>query len=112
MDNTLLAVAGLLGLALIFAATILAVGRVRAEQQRTLQKLIERGVAGDDLLRAAGILPRGERDRRRGLWLIGLGLLWSATTFFIGGPAWRLGLAPVLLGLVCLAMWKLDGRGR
>jgi hypothetical protein len=112
MHETLLMAAGLLGLALICAATVLALGRVRSEQQRTLQKLIERGLAGDELLRAAGILPLRHRDRRRGLWLIALGLVWAGCTYFIGGPAWRLGLAPVLLGLASLAMWKLDDRGR
>jgi hypothetical protein len=112
MHDTLLMASGLLGLALILAATVLAVARLRGEQQRTLQKLIERGLAGDELLRAAGVLPLPERDRRRGLWLVALGLVWAVTTYFIGGPAWRLGLAPVLLGLVCLAMWRLDGRGR
>lgn len=112
MNDPMVTAAALLGLALILAAAVHGVARLRVEQQRTLQKLVERGLSGDELLRGAGLSPAPDRDRRRGLWLIALGLVWSATTYGIGGPAWRLGLAPVLLGLACLALWKLDERRR
>ena len=104
---------GILGLALVLAATLYFVARVRIEQERTLQKLIERGLSGDELLREAGIAgrpARGRRDLRRGLLLVGLGLAWSAATILIGGSAWRLGIAPVTFGAVYLLLWVVDGR--
>ena len=112
MTDTTLAAAALLGLAIILATAVHAVARLRMEQQRTLQKLVERGLSGDELLRGAGLLPAADRDRRRGLWLIALGLAWALGTVWIGGPAWRLGLAPVVMGLACLVLWKLDERRR
>lgn len=104
--------AGILGGSLILAVGIYVVGRLRIEQQRTLQTLVERGVAGEELLRASGIAdPRG-RDLRRGLLLIGIGVAWSTVTFFIGGRAWILGAFPITVGLVYVLFRVLDGRSR
>lgn len=112
MHQTLIVIAGILGLSLILAVTIHMLARLRIEQHRTLQKLIEQGASGQELFRAAGLTPRGDRYRRRGILLIALGLAWSMVTYFIGGPAWMMGLFPVLLGAACLLIWKLDGSGR
>jgi hypothetical protein len=55
------------------------------------------------------LLPRGNRDRRRGVLLIAIGVAWSGITFCIGGSAWIMGFAPISLGLASLVLWKLDG---
>lgn len=109
MQQTLIFIAGILGLSLILSVSIHVFGRLRIEQQRSLQKLVDQGVAGDALLRAIGWSSRGDRDRRRGVLLIAIGLAWTGITFFIGGSAWILGFAPISLGLACLVLWKLDG---
>jgi len=108
MADPIVVAAGIAGLALVLAATIHAGARLRIEQQRTLQKLLERGDDVDAAARLAGIADRGRRDLRRGVALVAIGLAWSAATFLVGGGAWRLGVAPVVLGLVFLVLWKLD----
>jgi hypothetical protein len=110
--NTPVIVAGLLGLALILSVAIYTFGRLRIEQERSLQKLIERGLSGDDLLRTAGIPSRSRRDLRRGLLLIAVGLAWSGFTFFVGGNAWTFGIVPIFLGAVFVLLGILDGRSR
>lgn len=104
--------AGILGGSLILAVAIYVVGRLRIEQQRTLQALMERGVAGDELLRASGIADPRSRDLRRGLLLIGIGVAWSTVTFFIGGRAWIMGAFPITLGIVYVLFRMFDGRSR
>jgi hypothetical protein len=103
---------GILGLAAIFSMAIYAFGRLRIEQERTLQKLIERGLSGDELMRAAGISDRGTKDLRRGLLLIGVGASWSIVTFFLGGKAWMMGIVPITLGLVFVVLRAVDGGRR
>ena len=102
--------AGILGLSVILSISIYAFARLRIEQERTLQKLIERGLSGDDLLRSAGLADRGSRDLRRGLLLIAIGLSWSTCTFFVGGNAWTFGAFPVAIGSVYVLFRVLDGR--
>jgi hypothetical protein len=102
----------LVGLALVLAVAVHAYARVRIERERTLQKLIDRGLTGDELVRAAGFGHRRQSDLRRGLLLIGVGLAWGGVTYFIGGTAWRMGVAPVAIGLVYVVLWALDGRPR
>ena len=104
--------AGLLGLALILAVSIYAYARLRIERERTVQKLIDRGLTGDELIRAAGFGSPRRADLRRGLLLMGVGAAWAAVTFFIGGPAWKAGGAPMTIGLVYVLLWALDGRPR
>jgi hypothetical protein len=104
--------AGLLGLALILSVSIHAYARLRIERERTVQALLERGLTGDELIRAAGIGTPRHADLRRGLLLIGVGIAWAGVTFFIGGPAWRMGGAPLAIGLVYVLLWSLDGRPR
>lgn len=110
--ESMIVAAGILGGSLILAVVIYVVGRLRIEQQRTLQALVERGVAGDELLRASGVTDPRSRDLRRGLLLIGVGIAWSAVTFFMGGRAWTLGAFPITVGLVYVAFRVLDGRSR
>jgi hypothetical protein len=104
--------AGILGISLILAVSVYVFARLRIEQERTLQKLIDRGISGDELLRSAGLAERGSRDLRRGLLLIGIGLAWSTVTFFIGGKAWIVGIFPVVIGAVYVLFRVLDGRSR
>jgi hypothetical protein len=111
MQNSLV-VAGVLGLSLILSVSIYVFARLRIEQERTLQKLIERGLSGDELLRSAGLMDRGGRDLRRGLLLIGIGLSWSGFTFFVGGTAWMAGIFPVTIGAVYVLFRMLDAGSR
>jgi hypothetical protein len=81
MQQTLVICAAILGLSLVLSVAVYVFGRLRIEQQTTLQKLIERGLTDDQLLRSAGLAERGSRDLRRGLLLIAVGLSWSIVTF-------------------------------
>lgn len=112
MEQSLVVLGGILGLSLILSVVVYVFGRLRIEQQRTIQKLIDRGIAGDELLRFAGVPEPRTRDLRRGLLLIGIGLSWSVVTFFVGGKAWMMGLVPVTIGLVFVLFRVLDGRPR
>lgn len=112
MQQTLIACAGILGMSLVLSVAIYAFGRLRIEQQTTLQKLIDRGVPDEQLLRSAGLAERGGRDLRRGLLLIGIGLSWSTVTYFVGGSAWIFGVFPVTIGAVYVLFRALDGRSR
>lgn len=108
MQQTLIVIAGILGMSLVLSVVVYVSGRLKIEQQKTLQKLIDQGVSGDALFRSAGFVPRGSQDLRRGLLLIAIGLAWSVVTFFFGGPAWKIGFVPVAIGAVYLVFWKLD----
>jgi hypothetical protein len=112
MQHTALAIAGILGLSLVLASIVLSLARLKIEQQRTLQRLIDQGVGSDQWPALAGLPRPQSRDLRRGLLLLAVGLSWSAATFLVGGRAWVLGFVPAALGLACLLLWKLDERGR
>ena len=112
MYDTAIAVAGILGVSLILSVLVHVSGRLRIEQQRTLQKLLDRGGSLDDLAAVGGFARRADRDLRRGILLVAIGVIWSLVTFFIGGRAWILGVVPVALGLACVLFWKLDGDSR
>jgi hypothetical protein len=103
-------VAAVLGLSLILSVGIYVTGRVRTERERTLQRLLERGVPVDDLMKVAGREPPGVRDLRRGVLLLATGATWSVATFLIGGRAWLFGFVPLALGAVYLLFWVLHGR--
>jgi hypothetical protein len=104
--------AGVLGLAAILCVAIYAFARLRIEQERSLQRLIDRGLSGDELMRAAGVVDRPAKDLRRGLLLVGVGVSWSIVTFLFGGKAWMLGIMPITLGLVFVVLRVLDGGRR
>ena len=112
MQQTLIVTAGILGMSLILSVVVYVFGRLKIEQQKTLQKLIDQGVSGDALFRSAGFASRGSQDLRRGLLLIAIGLAWSVVTFFFGGPAWKIGFVPVAIGAVYLLFRKLDDGSR
>lgn len=111
MDSSI-AFAGIVGLGLVLSVSIYIFGRLRIEQEKTLQKLIDRGVSGEDLLRSAGLVERGARDLRRGLLLIAVGLSWSTVTSLMGGDAWKLGGFPAMIGLTYVLFRVLDVRRR
>lgn len=104
--------AGILGLSLILSVSVYVFARLRIEQEKTLQKLVDRGLSGDEVVRSAGLVKQGNKDLRRGLLLAGVGLSWSLVTFFIGGTAWMMGAVPLVLGAVYVLLWILDGRPR
>ena len=110
--STPVIVAGLLGFALILSVAIYTFGRLRIEQERSLQKLIDRGLSSEELMRSAGIPSRSRRDLRRGVLLIAVGLAWSGFTFFVGGNAWTFGMVPMFLGAVFVLLSFVDGRPR
>lgn len=112
MYDILLSVSAVIGATIILSMAVLAAGRLRTERQRTLQKLLDRGMAVDELVQAAGLVAPPDADRRRGLLLIAAGAAWSAATFLIGGRAWVLGIVPAIVGLAFLLLWALDGRRR
>ncbi|MEW6322559.1 MAG: hypothetical protein AB1635_15910 [Acidobacteriota bacterium] len=100
------------GVAVILAVSVYVFGRLRIEQERTIQKLVDRGLSGEDLLKTAGVVTQADLDLRRGALLIAVGLSWSVATFLIGGTAWLFGLVPIALGIVFLLFRILDGRSR
>ncbi|MGC4084090.1 MAG: hypothetical protein QM736_18770 [Vicinamibacterales bacterium] len=104
--------AGMLGLALVLSVSVHAYARLRIERERTLQRLIEHGANADELVRAAGLRTPRRADLRRGLLLVGVGLAWAGVTFVIGGPAWKLGGAPLVIGIVYVVLGMLDDRSR
>lgn len=108
MYETAITAAGILGVSMILSVLVYVNGRLRIEQQRTLQKILERGGNAEQLAGMVGFARRADRDRRRGIILVAIGVLWSLVTFFIGGSAWILGIVPVALGLLYLLFWKLD----
>lgn len=112
MQQTLLAIAGILGLSLVLASIVLAFARLKIEQQRTLQRLIDQGVGSQQWPALAGLPHPASRDLRRGLLLLATGLSWSVVTYFVGGKGWVLGFIPAALGLACLLLWKLDEHAR
>lgn len=112
MYDTAIAVAGILGVSLILSVLVHVSGRLRIEQQRTLQKLLDSGGSLDSLVAVDGFGRRAGRDLRRGILLVAIGVGWSLVTFFIGGRAWILGVVPVAVGLAYVLFWKLDDTSR
>ena len=111
MDASL-AAAAVVGLSLILSVSVYGFTRLRIEQERTLQRLIDRGVSGEELVRAAGGRDKGSRDLRRGLLFIAVGVAWTVITFFIGGTAWMMGGFPIAIGFVFVVLRAIDGGSR
>lgn len=108
MNDTAIGVAAILGLSFILGVAVLMFARLRIEQQRTMQKLIDRGTSGDELARIVGVTGGAQRDRRRGGLLLAIGFGWSVVTFFIGGKAWLMGLVPIALGIAYLLLSRFN----
>jgi hypothetical protein len=58
MDTSVVLLAGIVGLLVILAVSIHGVARLRIEQQRTLQKLLDRGAGAEEFARAASAVRR------------------------------------------------------
>lgn len=108
----LAATGGILGLAVVLAVAIGAYGRVRLERERTLQRLVDRGLTVDELARILGPDVQRRLDLRRGVLLLAVAAAWSAVTFAIGGRAWTLGAVPAAIGLAYVTVWGVHGRQR
>ena len=74
MYDTAIAVAGILGVSLILSVAVHVSGRLRIEQQRTLQKLLDSGGSIDHLAGVEGFRSRAARDLRRGILLVTVGV--------------------------------------
>ncbi len=112
MQQNLILVAVILGISLILSVFVHVFGKLKIEQQKTLQKLLDHGPLNDMLAKSVGIYSSAEKDFRRGLAFIAIGTSWSLVTFFIGGKAWILGFVPLIIGLIYLLLWKFDGTRR
>ena len=103
MTHSGIIIAGMISVAVILAAVILVFGRLKLEQQRTIQKLLEKDEASrPEWAPVLGSMNRGDNDFRRGVLLLVMGLTIGVFLFFVGGKAWILGSLPVTLGLVYL----------
>ena len=102
-------VAGLISVAAVLVAAVIIFGKLKIEQQRTIQKLLEKDDgARPELTQALGSLRRGDTDLRRGTLLVASGLIWGCTLLFVGGNAWIFGAVPVMIGLVYLLFWRMN----
>ncbi len=102
-------VAGLISVAAVVVAAVIIFGKLKIEQQRTLQKLLEKDDGSrPELSQALGSLRRGDNDLRRGMLLVASGLVFSATFFFVGGDAWIFGGVAVIIGFVYLLFWRMS----
>ncbi|MEM7049306.1 MAG: DUF6249 domain-containing protein [Acidobacteriota bacterium] len=98
--------AGLAATAIVLVTFIIVFGRLKIEQQRTLQKLLESGEdAPPELHNLLTPAHRARNDFRRGMLLVTTGLTLSVFMFFVGGIAWIFGIVPVATGLVYLFFW-------
>ena len=109
MDETSISVAGILGCAAILSVVVYFFGRLKIEQQRTLQQLLEKDdTSRAEWARALGPARRGDNDFRRGVLLVVVGVSLGIALYFVGGPAWTFALLPVTIGLVYLMFWKVN----
>ncbi len=109
MNEAPIIITGLIGVAAVLVAAVIIFGRLKIEHQRTIQKLLEKDDGSrPELAQALGSLRRGDNDLRRGMLLVASGLVWSVTTFFIGGDAWLFGGVPVVIGFVYLLFWRMS----
>ena len=106
MQDPMLIAAGLVGAAVILATIIYSFGRLKLEQQKTLQMLLEKDESTRaEWSRIMGPSHRAENDFRRGILLLCLGVSLTVLFFFMGGIAWMFGCVPITLGLVYLLFW-------
>lgn len=110
-QDTLIATAGLIGLALVIATAIHAAARLRIAQLDALRQMLAQGIDSDAATR---MIDPGHRTRqlRRGLLLVAIGLAWTLVTWLIGGRAWTAGVAPILLGTVFLVLHGVERHTR
>ncbi len=113
MDETKIIIAGIIGSAAVLSVVVYLFGRLKIEQQKTLQRLLEKDDSSrTEWARALGPGRRGDNDFRRGVLLIVIGTSLGTGLFFVGGSAWTFSLLPVTIGLVYLMFWKVNASQR
>ena len=107
MDQAI-AITLIIVIAILILGIVFAIAWVKREQQRTLQKVLEReDVTGEELLARISHEKPQNQDFRRGLFLVVGGLSLGAIFFFLGGTAWMLALIPIASGAVYLILASL-----
>ena len=107
MQEPIVIAAVLLSLAIVLATLIVVFGRLKIEQQKTLQKLLEKGESSRrDWDRILAPVSQPVSDFRRGVLLTVVGLALTGFLFLVGGIGWLLGLIPTVIGLVYLLFWR------
>ncbi len=109
--NDIVTVAAMLCITLFLTTLLILFFRNKMEQQKTLQKLIETSEEPSAVIEK--VLQNTNRkmsDLRRGMLLLTVGLTVMLIFFYLGGVAWMFGLLPVVVGLVYLFFWFLNGR--
>ncbi len=113
MDETTIIIAGIIGSAAVLSVVVYFFGRLKIEQQKTLQRLLEKDDSSRaEWARALGPARRGDNDFRRGLLLVVVGTTLGTGLFFVGVNAWVFSLLPVTIGLVYLMFWKVNASQR
>ncbi len=109
MEQQTLGILGIVCGTLLLIAILAIVGWVKIEQQRTLQKLLEKNeLDQDELLQIISPDRHYNRDFRRGALLTGLGLTLGIVFFLIGGIAWVFSIIPTIAGVIYLLFWRLN----
>ncbi len=113
MNETTIIIAGIIGSAAVLSVVVYFFGRLKIEQQRTLQRLLEKDDSSRaEWARALGPARRGDNDFRRGVLLVVVGTSLGTGLFFVGGNAWIFSLLPVTIGFVYLMFWKVNASQR
>ncbi len=113
MNEATIIIAGIIGSAAVLSVVVYFFGRLKIEQQKTLQRLLEKDDSSRaEWARALGPARRGDNDFRRGVLLVVVGASLGAGLFFVGGNAWIFSLLPVTIGLVYLMFWKVSASQR
>jgi hypothetical protein len=91
--------------------------KTRLRVQETIQSALERGteLTPDLIDRMAGPRPSKDRDMRRGLVSVAIGVAFALFGFLVDeedavGPMIGIGTFPFLVGLAYLLMWRLGNR--
>ena len=112
MQDPIILGAIIIGVAVVLATVVLVFGRLKLEQQRTLQLILEKDeTTRGEWGRLLAIADRPTHDFRRGVLLIVVGATLTLIMFFLGGIGWLLGLIPVLVGATYLLFWRLARHG-
>lgn len=109
MEQTYIVLTILICITVLLAMILWVFGRIRSEQQKTLQKIIEQNeLSQTELQNLLSPMPQYQKDLRRGILLIALGLSLGTVFFFMGGIAWIFTCVPVSAGLIYLLLWRLN----
>jgi len=109
MNETTVIVVSLISVTVLLIAIIVVFGRLKIEQQRTLQKLLEKQeTSPGDWERVVGATRPKDQDLRRGMLFIATGLALGGFFFMMGGVGWMFAGVPIAVGLVYLLLSKLN----